>query len=134
MYASIEMHYSLIAATIPCMRIFLKNFTTGWLGTTADQVDHTATLDATKGSNSYALSSMSSHARNRHLDSRSHFRSEKGDGHGDGDGELKLRGDDAINITQVTHPDNITETGSNTSDGSDRIIIRKTVQVGYDSR
>ena len=38
-YAQVEMHYSLIAATIPCARPFLKALNTGYMATTADQVD-----------------------------------------------------------------------------------------------
>jgi len=38
-FAQVEMHYSLIAATIPCARPFLKALNTGYLATVADQVD-----------------------------------------------------------------------------------------------
>lgn len=37
-FTQLDMHYNLISATLPCLRIFLKGFTTGWLGTKgADQ-------------------------------------------------------------------------------------------------
>ena len=38
-FAQVEMHYSLIAATIPCARPFLKALNTRYLATAADQVD-----------------------------------------------------------------------------------------------
>ncbi len=38
-FAQVEMHYSLVAATIPCARPFLKALNTGYLATVADQVD-----------------------------------------------------------------------------------------------
>jgi hypothetical protein len=38
-FAQVEMHYSLIAATIPCARPFLKALNTGYMATAADQVD-----------------------------------------------------------------------------------------------
>ena len=117
------MHYSLIAATIPCMRIFLQNFTTGYLGTTADQLDPTATQAATKGSNSYMMSSM----RSRRLDANSSDRTDKPIG----ERNLKLRPDGGMTTSRVVHTDNATETGSITSDGSDKIIVRKTVQVDW---
>lgn len=38
-WAQVEMHYNIIAATIPCLRIFLKDFTTGWLGTRSNRME-----------------------------------------------------------------------------------------------
>jgi hypothetical protein len=38
-FAQVEMHYSLIAATIPCARPFLKALNTGYMVTAAEQVD-----------------------------------------------------------------------------------------------
>ena len=38
-FAQVDMHYSLIAATIPCARPFLKALNTGYMATAADQVD-----------------------------------------------------------------------------------------------
>lgn len=38
-FAQVGMHYSLIAATIPCARPFLKALNTGYMATAADQVD-----------------------------------------------------------------------------------------------
>ncbi|KAK5123181.1 hypothetical protein LTR85_003379 [Meristemomyces frigidus] len=117
-YQQIELHYTIIAATIPCMRLFLKNFNTGYLGTTADQVDPTATMAATKGSNSYAMSSV----RSRHMNSHNKDK-EKG-------GDIRLRPDVSMTTSKINH-DTSSERGSITSDGSDKIIIRKTVHVDW---
>ena len=121
-YTEIEMHYSLISATIPSMHIFLKNFNTGYLGTTADQVDPTASMVATKGSNSYAMSSV----RSRNLKQTSNMESEK---HAERD--LRLAPGRRITTSRVVHDDNAIDSGSINSDGSDRIIIQKTVQVDW---
>ncbi|KAF7187089.1 hypothetical protein HII31_11566, partial [Pseudocercospora fuligena] len=39
LFAQAEMHYNTIAATIPCLRIFLKGWQTGFLGTTLEAMD-----------------------------------------------------------------------------------------------
>lgn len=57
----IEMHYSLIAATIPCMRPFLKAFNTGYLSTSAGQIDHLASSRRdSRRQDSYVLQSKTS--------------------------------------------------------------------------
>ena len=135
-YTSIELHFSLIAATIPCMHVFLKNFNTGYLGTTADQVDITATMAATKGSNSYVMSTV----RSRHTQNSNSDNEGKG---GKGRGELRLRPNDGITTSRVVHRergggagstggDAATDAGSVDSDGSDKIMVRKTVDVKWD--
>ena len=50
--------------------------------------------------------------------------------------DLKLRGDEGMTITRVHHPETLTDSGSQSSDGSDKIIVKKTVQVdlGYPSK
>ena len=58
-WAQVELHLCLICATIPCLRIFLKSFNTGYYGMDVGQVDPTATVMATKGG-SYALSDLRS--------------------------------------------------------------------------
>jgi hypothetical protein len=55
-FSQVEMHYSLIAATIPCARPFLKALNTGYLATAADQVDPTLREQNQRG-DSYMLSS-----------------------------------------------------------------------------
>ncbi|KAK4543662.1 hypothetical protein LTR36_005307 [Oleoguttula mirabilis] len=117
-YQQIELHFSIIAATVPCMRLFLKNFNTGYLGTTADQVDPTATMAGTKGSNSYAMSTV----RSRHMDSQNRDQQIGGD--------IRLRPDVNMVTSKINH-ETSSERGSVTSDGSDKIIIRKTVQVDW---
>jgi hypothetical protein len=56
--AQVEMHFSLIAATVPCLRPFLKALDTGYLATQAGQVDRSIVDPATESS--YALRSKSS--------------------------------------------------------------------------
>jgi len=119
-YTQVEMNYSLIAATIPCMRIFLKNFSTGYLGTTADQVDPTLTMKATKGSDSYAMSSV----RSRHITQNTTSSSGRS-----GRGKMRdadWRGDGAATLSRIVHPHTPADS-VDSDDGSDKIIIRKTV-------
>lgn len=119
-YTQIEMHFTILAATIPCMRLFLKNFNTGYLGTTLEQVDPSASMNGTKGSNSYAMSTV----RSRHLNSQSNEKEKERP-------QIKLRpAGDGLNTTLALH-EAATDTGSITSDGSDKIIIRKTVEIDY---
>ncbi|KAF2436424.1 hypothetical protein EJ08DRAFT_691592 [Tothia fuscella] len=70
-YAQIEMHYSLIAASIPCLRPFLKAWNTGYMATQVGQVDRTGleqdrssmyvlhSKNSTKATSSYANSRLS---------------------------------------------------------------------------
>lgn len=121
-YTSIEMHYSLIAATIPCMHVFLKNFNTGYLGTTADQIDPTGTLSGggTKNSNSYAMSTV----RSRHNDTRTSGQRKGGVHMGRDDGKVGVSV--GVSARKTGHQDSqgdiITDAESATSDGSDKII------------
>lgn len=59
LWAQLEMHLSSIAATIPCLRIFLKSFNTGYFGMALEQLDPTGTVLATKG-DSYNMSKLKS--------------------------------------------------------------------------
>ncbi|KXT11672.1 hypothetical protein AC579_7044 [Pseudocercospora musae] len=102
-YTTIEMHYSLMAATIPCMHLFLKNFETGYLRTTADQIDPSSTKAGSQ-TDSYVLGRTS----------------------------RLFRADGVMTTSSVVHPDHITEAESTISDGSDRIIVRQTVDVKWD--
>jgi hypothetical protein len=52
----VEMHFNVVAATIPCLRILLKSLNTGFLGTVVDPVDASGMNMATKGSGKYELS------------------------------------------------------------------------------
>jgi hypothetical protein len=54
----VEMHFSLIAATIPCLRPFLSVWNTGYLATQAGQVDRSIVDPGTESS--YALRSKNS--------------------------------------------------------------------------
>lgn len=45
----LEMHFSLVCATVPCLRIFLRSFNTGFNVMDLDHVDPSASRAATKG-------------------------------------------------------------------------------------
>lgn len=51
-----ELHYSLIASTIPCLKPFIKSFNTGYLSHRAEQT----VFGSTTHSNSYPLTTLSS--------------------------------------------------------------------------
>jgi hypothetical protein len=126
--AEIQLFYSLIAATIPCLRPFLKAFNSGFMGVAATQADPTlyGSSDGRKGNSSYILQS-------RRGDNKSALRSAAHASRDEG------RGFREVNIGQshtcVEHdPMHNAETGSRTSDGSEKMIIRQTVawDVQYD--
>lgn len=128
-YTEVEMHLSVVAATIPCMNVFLKSFSTGYLMTTADQVDTTAT----KGSNSYVMSTVRSrHTRNSDKKTAGTQTSvaplEEAD--------VRLRPGGGVSSSKIVHKGSIggnhTDAESLTSDGSDKIIVRRTVDVAWD--
>lgn len=130
MYTEIEMHFSLIAATIPCMHVFLKNFNTGYLGTTADQIDPTATMAGSKGSNSYVMSSMG--GRNTKGSAIQTSRERKSVAHaGVGHGGMGASVGVSANDMAYGRGDINTDAESVTSDGSDKIIVRRTVNVDW---
>lgn len=118
-YTQVEMHYSLIAATVPCMRPFLMAFNSGYLGTSAAQVDPSASLNSKGRSESYVLQSKSSHRGNEPQTVISRP-------------TPKLRNDADHSIVYVETQDP-TKAGDRVSiesaEGSDRMIIKK--MVGY---
>ncbi|KAI9801612.1 MAG: hypothetical protein M1825_003291 [Sarcosagium campestre] len=120
----IELHYSLMAATIPCMKPFIKAFNTGFLGTTARQTEiggYGSNSEYGPRDTSYALQSISSEY-GYVKQSRS------------SSGKVPvLRPDGGDNATSVEH-DPHHPSGSMTSDGSEKMIIRQTVgwNVRYD--
>lgn len=67
-FAQLEMHYSLIAATIPCARPFLKALNTGYMATAADQVDPVL-RDQNQRGDSYLLSSRGESEISKHRNS-----------------------------------------------------------------
>lgn len=158
-FAIIEVNYSLMAATIPCMHLFLRQFSTGYLGTTLQQVEpsigggtgqfsSTGTMKGASGSgsDSYILSSMrSSHTRHTITRTRreSHInkhgaRETTRQRSGSGDEDLLKRNDGNTTTTCVIHPDQITTEGdgesrvSVMSSGSDGIVVRQTVEVKWE--
>ncbi|KAI5370922.1 hypothetical protein Slin15195_G017950 [Septoria linicola] len=128
-YTTIEMHYSLMAATIPCMHLFLRNFSTGWLGTTANQLE--PSISRTKGSqhSSYILSSMKSKHMRSSVSPRG---TQQRDSLGDAD---LLRRPDGGTTTWVMHQDHTTDAESResvVSSASDKIIVRQTIEIKWD--
>ena len=120
----IEMHYSLMAATIPCMKPFIKAFNTGYLGHTVSQMGGYGTGYGTgygKG-NEYVLQSISSDRGFGPTKAKS------------GRNLGPLRPDQGDNATVVEH-EPAQPSGSMTSDGSEKMIIRQTVgwNVRYDN-
>ncbi|KAI9701000.1 MAG: hypothetical protein M1836_001668 [Candelina mexicana] len=134
----IELHYSLMAATIPCMKPFVKAFNTGYLGTAARQTNYgygygTGTFgnsdDKTNHGRSFALQSM----RSRSADERKHVEPQhQKSTHNLKLKEKELRPDMADSTVYVEHNQVQEESGSVTSHGSDQMIIRRT--VGWDIR
>ncbi|KAI9710043.1 MAG: hypothetical protein M1812_007507 [Candelaria pacifica] len=132
----IELHYSLMAATIPCMKPFVKAFNTGYLGTAARQTNYaygyaTGTFadDKTNHGRSFALQSMrsrsqedSKRAEPQHQKSTNNLKLREKD----------LRPDMVDSTVYVEHSQGQEESGSVTSHGSDQMIIRRT--VGWDIR
>ena len=110
------MHLCLIGATVPCLRIFLKSFNTGYFGTTMEQIDPTGTMMATKG-DSYNMSTMRSGDREKKF--------------AIGNPTQKQASKAGMTTSRVTHEsrDDI-DSGDDRSDK--RIYVRQTVNVAYD--
>lgn len=122
LWTQVEMHICLIAATIPCLRIFLKSFNTGYYGMDAEQFDPSATVMATKGG-SYNLSDLRSGESNTASQTQRQKESKR----------MRDRvSSPGMNTSRVTSRDAVEEGDDAMSEGSDRIIIRKTVNVMYD--
>ena len=102
-----QLFYSLIAATIPCMRPFLKAFNSGFLGVAAGQADQTQCCFGSSPKGSHRPESRTSRTA----------------------GRPRFRPDQAGKSETVVEHDPMyrAETGSRTSDGSEKMIIRQTV-------
>lgn len=106
-----------MAATIPCMKPFIKSFNTGFLSHRADQGVYGSSND--HGSGNYQLSVVSSSKRDSRY--RSHSRKDQLGG---------------MTMTRI-EPNNAMaqdESRSLSEDGSDKMIIRRTTawDVRYD--
>ena len=113
-WTQVEMHLCLVGATVPCLRIFLKSFNTGYFGTTMENIDPTGTMMATKG-DSYNLSTMKSGDQKYAL----------------GDPTQRQVSKAGMTTSRVTHEQR--EDGDSADDRSDRrIYVRQTVNVAYD--
>jgi len=123
LWTQAELHISLIAATIPCLRIFLKSLNTGYYGMNLDQIDPTATAMATKGG-SYALSDLRSGGSVAANEKQTTSASRQVPG--------RTLSSSGVTTSKVTSRDRAEDSDSVASDRSDRrIFVRQTVRVRY---
>lgn len=112
MFLQIEMSYGIIAATLPCLRIFFRSASPQFLGG-QNYVEPVGTQLATAGGGSYKMSNI-------------------GRGRRSGNDSIKLTSDTHRTITQATRggqDDGL----SIASDSSQRgIVVRHTVDLAYD--
>ena len=115
----LEMHFAVLAATIPILRNPLTKLNTGYLNTTLEQMDPTANVAfASKASSSgkgqsYILSNMTA---SRRRDSRV--------------GDLRM-GPMTRTIAAAGGSESPEERESIISEGSDRIIVQRSVKIDY---
>jgi hypothetical protein len=115
MWAQLELHLSLVGSTIPCLRIFLKSFNTGYLGMAVEQLDPTGTMIATKG-DSYNMSKLRSNGSDNKFGNPTQA-------------QVSKAGKTTSRVTHGRDEDH----ASSLSDRSDRgIFVRQTVNVAYD--
>ena len=143
-YTQIEMHFSVIASTIPCMRPFLKAFNSGYMTTTMENCDPLGTHvgSSNKDSNNQSLRdnsaesyAMSSQVRSKRrskaaedlaaLESLGPLRPDVPQNASSAQGETGIRRQSSGNGGKPEV--HFADSNSFTSDGSDKMIIRKTV-------
>jgi hypothetical protein len=118
LWSQLEMHLCLVAATVPCLRLFLKSFSTGYFGMAISQLDPTGTVLATKG-DSYNMSNMKSGG------------STAGEKYRIGNPTQPQVSKAGMTISRATH-DLREDRADSLSDRSDRgILVRQTVNVAY---
>ncbi|KAI9803961.1 MAG: hypothetical protein M1833_000242 [Piccolia ochrophora] len=122
--SQVDMHYSLMAATIPCMKPFVKAFNTGYYTHTPDQA----------GGSQYGYGSAYAKDTNYALQSVS---SQTGPAPDRASRKMKIRPDaqDAVTVIETDKENSKPEeAGSVTTHGSDKMMIRRTVgwNVRYD--
>ena len=122
-WTQLELHLSLILATVPCLRIFLKSFNTGYYGMDmTEEVAASGTVMATKGGESYNLSDLRSGGASRTQRSEKEARA-----------RVQSSGMNTSRVTAMGVGDEDADDAM--SDGSGkRIIVRQTVDVMYGSR
>jgi hypothetical protein len=105
----VELHWGLMAASIPCLKPFMKAMNTGYMGFSSAFTEHTT--------NSYALASMS------------HSRSAPDGGIADGTATPSGGPSNRVSthITHVPRGHSQEDGGSVTSGGSETRIIQKTL-------
>lgn len=127
-FTTIEMHYSLLAATIPCMHLFLRQFSTGYLGTTNEQLQSTMMGSKGNQSDSYVLSSV----RSRHTGATGNRRAMTEWHHSDIDAVSRALYQVEAAVTTIS-AGRETRPESTASDGSEKIMVRQTVDVKWQS-
>ncbi|EME40750.1 hypothetical protein DOTSEDRAFT_55874 [Dothistroma septosporum NZE10] len=124
-FTTIEMHYSLMAATIPCMHLFLRQFSTGYLGTTNDQLHGTMIGSQNDQTDSYALSSIRS--KNRKTAKSRRGGAVRQFSHSEAVSRALYQVDAAVTTISASRD----RAGSVVSDGSEKIMVRHTVDVKW---
>ncbi|CAK4026256.1 rpsU-divergently transcribed [Lecanosticta acicola] len=125
-FTTIEMHYSLLAATIPCMHLFLRQFSTGYMGTTNAQLQ--GTMLGSKGnlSDSYALSSTRSRQGGFKRSRRGGTERQYSDIEAVSRALYQVSpAVTTVSASRENRPDSVA------SDGSEKIMVRQTVDVKW---
>ncbi|KAF2212465.1 hypothetical protein CERZMDRAFT_84799 [Cercospora zeae-maydis SCOH1-5] len=128
LFGTIEMYYSLMAATIPCMHLFLRAFTKDWLRETHAQAGPNARSHRPSAFLISSLRSKPSTAKSSRSSARStmQFRDSMTDAN------LLFRADGGT-TAWVTHQD--TEGLQNCpTNATDKIMVHQTVEVQFDDR
>lgn len=115
----LEMQFTVLAATIPILRNPLTKLNSGYLNTTLEQMDPAASA-------AYAASRSSGSGKG-HSYTLSHITANR---RHDNAG-LGQRGGQGIKTTAEGGSDSVEERGSVLSEGSDKIIIKRTVKIDY---
>lgn len=117
-YTQVEMHFDLVAATIPCLRMFLRGCTTGWLGEQLhDQAD---TAMATKSAKTYSGFSPFTTGRSRQQERASQ--------------PVELEQWQHKQATATISQGNFLGDDTASDSSGRRIMVSSTIEVRYDDR
>jgi hypothetical protein len=115
----LEMHFTVLAATIPILRNPLTKLNSGYLNTTLEQMDPAASA-AYASSRSGSSGKGASYALSHMTGSRCHV-----------DAMVEQRDGEGIETIAEGGSDAIEEGQSVLSEGSDQIMIKRTVMIDY---
>ncbi|GIZ39441.1 hypothetical protein CKM354_000282400 [Cercospora kikuchii] len=128
LYSTVEMYYSLMAATIPCMHLFLKAFTKDWLRDTAAQAGPNARSHRPSAFLISSLMSKSSTTKSSASSARSTMQMRDSMT----DADLLFRADGGT-TAWVTHQD-VEGLQNCVTNATDKIMVQQTVEVQFDDR